>query len=117
MKDLLLLFILWGLVGILNLPYAFPSIFLKLRRFLKIEDREEERLKKVGLIIGVCESLIAVTLSFFRAWEALSFIFGGKILYRVLERENKQLLNYYLVGSLLNFTFWLMIGVIFSMFS
>ncbi|MCD6521734.1 hypothetical protein J7K56_03080 [Candidatus Calescamantes bacterium] len=114
MPEIFTLLLLWGLVGLLNLPSGFPTLFRKLREFFQIEE-EERKLKRIGLIIGICEGLIVVTFSFFRAWQALSLVFGGKILFRVLEKERKEILNYYLTGSLLNFTFWLMIGTIFSM--
>jgi hypothetical protein len=63
-----------------------------------------------GLIIGICESFITVTLVLLGQITGLAIIFTAKSIIRSKKMEEKA--EYYLVGTMVNFTFSLFIGII-----
>ena len=63
-----------------------------------------------GLIIGICESFITLTLVLLNQITGLAIIFTAKSIIRSKKMEEKA--EYYLVGTLVNFTFSLFVGII-----
>jgi hypothetical protein len=63
-----------------------------------------------GLIIGICESFITITLVLLSQITGLAIIFTAKSIIRSKKIEEKA--EYYLVGTLVNFTFSLFVGII-----
>jgi succinate dehydrogenase/fumarate reductase cytochrome b subunit len=63
-----------------------------------------------GLIIGICESFITITLVLLNQITGLAIIFIAKSIIRSKKMEEKA--EYYLVGTMVNFTFSLLVGII-----
>ncbi|MFQ6002612.1 MAG: hypothetical protein ACE5KJ_02585 [Candidatus Zixiibacteriota bacterium] len=66
-----------------------------------------------GLIIGICESFITITLVLLNQITGLAIIFTAKSIIRSKKMEEKA--EYYLVGTLVNFTFSLFVGIMLKM--
>lgn len=62
-----------------------------------------------GIIIGKCENILILSLMFLSAYTALSLIFTAKAFVRKDDIEKNPV--YFLVGTLVNFTYSLMIGM------
>ena len=63
-----------------------------------------------GLVIGICESFITITLVLLNHITGLAIIFTAKSIIRSKKMEEKA--EYYLVGTMVNFTFSLLVGII-----
>ena len=67
-----------------------------------------------GLVIGICESLITITLILMDQITGLAIIFTAKSIIRSKKMEEKA--EYYLVGTMVNFTFSLLVGIIMKIY-
>ena len=74
------------------------------------EKQLEKPILDTGLIVGICESFITITLVLLNQITGLAIIFTAKSIIRSKKMEEKA--EYYLVGTLVNFTFSLFIGII-----
>jgi hypothetical protein len=63
-----------------------------------------------GFIIGKCENIITLTLVLLSAFTALALIFTAKSIVRL--EDIKKDPKYYLGGTMINFTYSLLMGVI-----
>lgn len=63
-----------------------------------------------GLIIGLCESFITISLVLLDALTGLAIIFTAKSIARSKKIEEKA--EFYLVGTMVNFSFSLLVGII-----
>ena len=61
-----------------------------------------------GFLIGKCENLLAITLVLAEAYVALGLIFTAKTIVRL--RKMEEFPEYYLTGTLVNFTFSILMG-------
>jgi len=61
-----------------------------------------------GTLVGKCENIVIVTLVLYGAYTALGLVFAGKSLVR--SKAMQKTPEYYLVGTLVNFTFSLVMG-------
>lgn len=95
--------------------FCFGIGSLLVRFIIKIisPDYEKQLGKPIldtGLIIGICESFITITLVLLNEITGLAIIFTAKSIIRSKKMEEKA--DYYLVGTLVNFTFSLFVGII-----
>ncbi len=67
-----------------------------------------------GLIIGLCESFITITLVLMNALTGLAIIFTAKSIARSKKIEEKA--QFYLVGTIVNFSFSLLTGILLKKF-
>jgi len=65
-----------------------------------------------GKVIGKCENLIILTFILLEAFTGLALIFAAKGLIRKSEDSNPDKSSYYLIGTLVNFTYSTMVGVV-----
>jgi hypothetical protein len=64
----------------------------------------------VGVIIGKCENILTLTLVLFGAYTGLALIFTAKSIIRMdLIKKNPK---YYLGGTLVNFTYSILVGLV-----
>lgn len=82
-----------------------------LRRFTgtALTDLDDET-KDTGWLIGKCENVLVVTLVLVGAYTALGIIFAAKSLVR-REDTSSEDTTYYLTGTLVNFTYSLLVGL------
>lgn len=72
--------------------------------------RVSAQLGDIGFVIGICENFIVISLVVANEFLALSIIFTAKALVRTKEiTKNPQ---YYLVGTVVNFSYALFMGFI-----
>lgn len=64
--------------------------------------------RDVGRIIGKCENVLVVTFVVANAFTALALVFGAKSIVRREDMQNNS--KYYLAGTLVNFTYSLLVG-------
>jgi hypothetical protein len=67
-----------------------------------------KKMLDTGTIVGKCENIVIVTLVLYGAYTALGLVFAGKSLVRSKAMQDTP--EYYLVGTLVNFTFSLVMG-------
>jgi len=77
-----------------------------------VEDREDpsQRELDVGAIVGKTENVLVFTFVLVDAYVALSIIFAAKSIVR--REDMKQNSLFYLAGTLVNFTYSLLLGLI-----
>ena len=85
------------------------------RAFLKIVGkRSDEVVNKAkydtGFLIGKCENIITLSLVLLNEYTALALIFSAKSIVRASDIKNDPM--YYLGGTLINFTYSLIMGLI-----
>jgi len=68
----------------------------------------EKETLDTGMIIGKCENIIIITLVMAGDYTALALVFTAKSMVRSKSMTDKP--EYYLVGSLVNFTFSILMG-------
>jgi hypothetical protein len=66
----------------------------------------------MGLIIGLCETFLAITFILIKEFTALALIFAAKSIVRVKKMEEEP--EYYLLGTVVNFSFSVLAGIIIS---
>jgi hypothetical protein len=77
-----------------------------------VEDRSEpsQRERDVGAIVGKSENVLVFTLVLVDGFTALALIFAAKSIVRREDMNNDSL--FYLAGTLVNFTYSLLVGVL-----
>jgi len=104
-----LLTLIWGYL----FCFLFGSIFVRFCIRLVDPDYKAELGKPVldaGLIIGLCESFITISLVLMDALTGLAIIFTAKSIARSKKIEEKA--QFYLVGTIVNFSFSLFVGIL-----
>lgn len=80
-----------------------------------LERGGEESLKKAGRSIGIIERILVVSFIIINAWAPVGFLLAAKSVFRFGDlkegREHKKT-EYILIGTLLSFTFAIILGVI-----
>lgn len=97
------------------LPLAYIFTFLSstflVRKVVKlIKGKVSEKIMDVGFIVGICENFIVITLILVNEFLALSIIFTAKTIVRSKDIAKDP--KYYLVGTMMNFTYSLFIGLL-----
>ena len=107
----------WSYLVVLVTGYLFCFIIGSMVvRFCirKVDPNYETELGKpvvdAGLIIGLCESFITITLVLIDALTGLAIIFTAKSIARSKKIEEKA--QFYLVGTIVNFSFSLLVGIL-----
>jgi len=80
----------------------------------KAPQEEAKSLRKAGNIIGKCENFLIITFILADALTGLALIFTAKSLSRKTKEDdaNNELTNYFLAGTLLNFSYSLLMGFV-----
>ncbi|MCK4347803.1 MAG: hypothetical protein KAW47_04220 [Thermoplasmatales archaeon] len=107
----------WLVIIILVGGYLFTflsSTFL-VRTIIKTVSKREGEKKKhsligTGLVVGICENFIILTLVLLNEVIGLTIIFTAKTIVRSKEISKEP--QYYLVGTMLNFSYSLFMAVI-----
>ena len=73
-------------------------------------DRVEKRDRDIGTIVGKTENVLLLTLVLAGAYTALAVVFAAKSIVRSDDMNNNSL--FYLAGTLVNFTYSVLVGAI-----
>jgi len=78
----------------------------------KIAKEDFKKISKVtldtGLIVGLCENILIITFILIEQYTALALVFTAKSIVR--SRAMQERPEYYLVGTMVNFTFSIIMG-------
>lgn len=66
--------------------------------------------RDTGRVIGKCENVLVLTLVFLGAYTALGLVFAAKSIVRREDMTSRDT-SYYLAGTLVNFTYSIVVGV------
>jgi len=84
----------------------------------KIAKEDFQKINKVtldtGLIVGLCENILIVTFILVEAYTAIALVFTAKSVVRSRAMQEKP--EYYLVGTMVNVTFSILMGFIIKAF-
>ncbi|MEA1905908.1 MAG: hypothetical protein U9N12_02975 [Euryarchaeota archaeon] len=75
-------------------------------------DRGVGGLKSAGMAIGIIERVMVLTFVLVDQYTAITVIFAAKSIARFNELEDRNMAEYYLIGTLLSITSALIIGII-----
>jgi len=107
----------WTYLLILVIGYLFCFLFgsIVVRLSIRtVDPNYKTELGKpvidTGLIVGLCESFITITLVLMDALTGLAIIFTAKSIARSKKIEEKA--QFYLVGTIVNFSFSLLVGIL-----
>ena len=84
-------------------------IRLILKRYEK--DVDVSGLKGAGMTIGIIERVLVLSFVILNQYTAITIIFAAKSIARFNELKNRNVSEYYLVGTLLSITFALITGI------
>ena len=80
----------------------------------KIAKEDFKKISKVtldtGLIVGLCENILIITFILVEAYTALALVFTAKSIVRSRAMQEKP--EYYLVGTMVNITFSILMGFV-----
>jgi len=74
-------------------------------------DPKKEGIKGAGMIIGVLERTLVLTLMFLDQPAAIAMIFAAKSIIRFQESSNRAFAEYYLVGTMSSIVFAVFVGI------
>jgi len=107
----------WMAFGILLGGYLFCFIVgsFTVRRCIAYVDPNfkkgyDKPVIDTGMIIGLCESFLTITFILTEAITGLAIIFAAKSIVRSKKMEERP--EYYLLGTIVNFTFSVFVGVV-----
>lgn len=83
---------------------------LMLRQYEK--DVETSGLKGAGMVIGIVERVIVLTLVLVNQYTAITIIFAAKSIARFNELKDRKMAEYYLIGTLESIAFAMFAGII-----
>ena len=94
--------------------FTFISSTWIIKYFLIVPESYNAKLKRTGRIIGKCENFLVISFILADALTGLALIFAAKTLPRKSkeEEDNLELTNYFLAGTLLNFSYSLLMGFV-----
>ncbi|MFW9927992.1 MAG: hypothetical protein ACFFD1_01215 [Candidatus Thorarchaeota archaeon] len=75
---------------------------------------EDFGVPKAGLVIGMLERTIILTLGLLNQYGAIAFVILAKTMARFKQLEERYFAEYYLIGTLLSFVFALMVVLVFQ---
>lgn len=102
---------IFGLIVLLTT--SGKVIFYLLKRIDKTEvKRQEKRIYDTGFLIGKCENILTYLMVWQGDFTALAVIFAAKAIVRQEDIKKDSL--YFLAGSLINFTYSIIIAIIFK---
>ncbi len=85
-------------------------IRLMLRRYE--EEVGVSGLKGAGTVIGIIERVMVLTFVLVNQYTAITIIFAAKSIARFNELKEREMAEYYLIGTLLSITFALLVGIV-----
>lgn len=99
---------------IMVLAGYFIKIILK-RSIGSSEDKNDMRqgIEGVGALIGMLERILIFSLVLVDQYAAISIVFAAKSIARFKELDNRNIAEYYLLGTFLSLTTAVIIGIIF----
>ena len=84
----------------------------------KIAKEDFKKISKVtldtGLVVGLCENVLIVTFILVEAYTAIALVFTAKSIVRSRAMQEKP--EYYLVGTMVNVTYSILMGFIIKAF-
>ena len=75
-------------------------------------DRGDSGLRSAGMAIGIIERVMVLTFVLVDQYTAITIVFAAKSIARFNELEDRNMAEYYLIGTLLSITFALIIGIV-----
>ncbi len=96
--------------------FTIGSIFVRWVVF-KLDhelDKIDKAVLTVGTVTGLCESFLIITLVLLDKFTALGLVIMAKSIVRVKKMEERP--AYFLLGTLLNFCFSILVGVLLRIF-
>ncbi len=97
-----------------------PEESIKFKTVIKrggvsVEKIEERGIKGGGFLIGLFERILIFSFVLTNQYAAISIIFAAKSLARFKELDNRNIAEYYLLGTFISITFAVVLGIIFVM--
>ena len=102
----------WFIVSTLMIGYVFTFLgsTLIVRKTISFLEKKKQKIEiDTGFIIGICENFIIVTFILIEEITGLALIFAAKTIVRRKDIERDP--RYYLVGTMINFTFSVFMGI------
>ena len=103
-------------VAVISLAYIAVSVVgactirLMLMRYEK--NIETGGLRGAGMAIGIIERVMVLTFVLVDQYTAITIVFAAKSIARFNELEDRNMAEYYLIGTLLSITFAMIVGVV-----
>jgi hypothetical protein len=69
-------------------------------------------LRSAGMMIGIIERVMVLTFVLVDQYTAITIVFAAKSIARFNELEDRDMAEYYLIGTLLSITFALIVGIV-----
>lgn len=91
--------------------FSIPIVEKILRPFEESAD-EMGGLERAGKLIGILERVIVVLLVFVDAYGAIGFLFAAKSIARFQRLKEREVAEYYLVGTLISIALGLAFGLL-----
>lgn len=98
-----------------SLPIGFLIGYLTKSWQDELKKKGKESLKNAGKWIGVIERILILTFILVQQWEAIGFLLAAKSVFRfgeLKEGKEQKKTEYILIGTLLSFTFALLVGIL-----
>ena len=97
--------------------FAYITVSVIGAHLIKLMLRRYEKglgggLKGAGVVIGVIERIIVLTLVLVDQYTAITVIFAAKSIARFNELKDRKMAEYYLIGTLLSIAFAMIVGII-----
>lgn len=80
---------------------------------ISVEKVEERGIKGGGFLIGVFERVLIFSFVLVNQYAAISIIFAAKSLARFKELDNREIAEYYLLGTFMSMTSAVILGIFF----
>lgn len=94
-----------------TLTVSLSGVFVrKCFRMAQVRDVNDES-ERVGDVIGKLENVLVLTIVMVEAYTALALIFAAKNIVRI-EKNDEKSINYYILGTLANFTWSLVMAML-----
>lgn len=88
------------------------AYFIKLMLRKYENDLENSGVKGAGMVIGIVERVLVLTLVLVNQYTAITVIFAAKSIARFNELKDRKMAEYYLIGTLLSIAFAMITGII-----
>lgn len=109
--------VIFALGGAFLLATSGVALDVVLGHLLETDPKDsiDKSQQDTGRIIGKCENVLVYTFVLLGAYTALGLIFAAKSLVRKEDIDSDDT-SYYLTGTLINFTYSIVVGLLFKAF-
>ena len=108
-----------NIVGLLIIIVSYLSVIFFgwfvvwwiLKIFKELKREEVNSLKNAGVVIGILERILALTLILTNQYTVVGLVFAAKSIVRFPQLSDKKFAEYFIVGTLASFLFALITGL------